>query len=91
MNGLLLKFGIGGAVVLAAVIYHQIDRGFAVKEGHDKAIAEQAAADRRAELERKGDDAALQILTAYDLCVAGLRSNRMPVDACEQLRGDDEK
>lgn len=56
-------------------------------EARDKYIAEQAVSDQKAELERKGDDAKLQTLTPYDLCVAGLRSNRMPVDACEQLRG----
>lgn len=55
-------------------------------QGYDLAIAERAAADRQAELERKGDDAKLQNLDQYDLCVAGLRGNGMPIDACEQLR-----
>jgi hypothetical protein len=87
MNDLLLKIGIGSAVVLAAVIYHTIDRARAVREGHDLAVAERAAADRKAELERKGDNAKLQNLSQFDLCVAGLRGNGMPVDACEQLRG----
>jgi hypothetical protein len=56
-------------------------------QGFDRAVAVQAAADRKADLERKGDDAKFQNLSQFDLCVAGLRSNRMPVDACEQLRG----
>jgi hypothetical protein len=56
-------------------------------EGRDGYIASQAVADRKAELERKGDDATLQTLTDYDLCIAGLRGNRMPIDPCDQLRG----
>lgn len=56
------------------------------QSGRDRAIAERAAADRKAELERKGDNATLQKLNQYDLCVAGLRGNGMPIEACEQLR-----
>lgn len=55
--------------------------------GRDREIAERAASDRKAELERKGDNATLQKLNQYDLCVAGLRGNGMPIDACQQLRG----
>jgi hypothetical protein len=57
-------------------------------DAHNQAIAEQAAADRKAQLQRDGDDAKLGSLNDYDLCIAGMRTNRMPVDACEQLRGD---
>lgn len=62
--------------------HHKGDRA-----GYDRHVAEMAAADRKAEMERKGDDAKLRTMSDYDLCVAGLRGNGMPVDACEQLRG----
>jgi hypothetical protein len=60
-------------------------------EARDRLIAEQAVSHQKAELERKGDDAKLQTLTPYDLCVAGLGGNGMPVDACDQLRGPGEE
>lgn len=60
-------------------------------EGKSAAIAEMAVAAARAEMQRKGDDASLQTKTDYELCVLGLRSNGLPVDACDQLRGVDEK
>jgi hypothetical protein len=56
-------------------------------DAHVQAVAEQAAADRKAQLQRDGDDAKLQNLSDYDLCVTGMRTNRMRIDACEQLRG----
>ena len=73
------------AVVVSAVAGLMVWNVY--QAGRDKEIAERAAADRKAELERKGDNATLQKLSQYDLCVAGLRGNGMPVDACEQLRG----
>ena len=82
--------GVGG-LILAFVIFHLANTLWllpaARNEGRDLYIAEQAVADRKAELERKGDDAKLQTLSDYDLCVAGLRGNRMPIDPCDQLRG----
>lgn len=57
------------------------------EEGRAAYIAEQAAADRKAEIERKGDDAKLRGMSDYDLCVDGLRSRRLPVDPCDVLRG----
>ncbi|MCZ7500688.1 hypothetical protein [Agrobacterium sp. ST15.13.015] len=63
----------------------------AKREGKSAAIAEMAVAAARAEMQRKGDDASLQTKTDFELCVLGLRSNGMPVDACDQLRGVDEK
>lgn len=59
----------------------------AKRDGRAAYVAEQAAADRKAELERKGDDAKLKGMSDFDLCVDGLRSRRLPLDACEQLRG----
>ncbi|RWE78795.1 hypothetical protein [Mesorhizobium sp.] len=82
-----------GLVALVAAVptaylwgHHKGDR-----DGYDRRVAEMAAADRKAEMERKGDDAKLRTMSDYDLCVAGLRGNGMPVDACEQLRGLPEK
>jgi hypothetical protein len=57
------------------------------QEGRATYIAEQAAADRKAEIERKGDDAKLRGMSDYDLCVDGLRSRRLPVEPCDILRG----
>jgi hypothetical protein len=82
--------GVGG-LIAAFTIFHLVNSLWLLPaariEGRDGYIASQAVADRKAELERKGDDAALQTLSDYDLCVAGLRSNRMPIDPCDQLRG----
>lgn len=63
----------------------------AKREGKSAAIGEMAVAAAKAEIQRKGDDASLQTKTNYELCVLGLRSNGLPVDACEQLRGVGEK
>lgn len=63
----------------------------AKREGKSAAMAEIAVAAAKVEMQRKGDDASLQTKTDYELCVLGLRSNGLPVDACDQLRGVDEK
>jgi hypothetical protein len=82
--------GVGG-LILAFVIYQLVNTLWflpgARNEGRNLYIAKQAVADRKAELGRKGDDATLQTLTDYNLCVAGLRGNRMPINPCDQLRG----
>lgn len=57
------------------------------KEGRATLIAEQAAADRKTELERKNDDAKLRGMSDYDLCVGGLRSRGLSIDPCDELRG----
>ncbi|WP_421440655.1 hypothetical protein [Agrobacterium tumefaciens] len=59
----------------------------AKQEARNAALAEMAIASVKAESERKGDDSVLQTKTDYELCVLGLRTNGLPVDACEQLRG----
>lgn len=61
---------------------------FMYDAGKTKTAAEQAVADQKAELERKGDDATLQRLSDYDLCVRGMRANKLPINACDELRGD---
>ena len=82
--------GVGG-LILAFVIFQLMNTLWllpaARNEGRDLYIAEQAAADRKAEMERKGDDATLRSKSDYELCADGLRSRRLPIDACEQLRG----
>jgi len=83
--------GVGG-LLLAFTIFQLANSLYflpqARKEGREQYIAEQAAADRKAELERKGDDAKLRNMSDYQLCLDGLRSRGMS-DACEQLRGTD--
>ncbi|TPM92741.1 hypothetical protein [Mesorhizobium sp. B2-1-3A] len=79
-------------VVLAALIA-AVPAGYLLghrkgdAQGYSRRVAEVAAADVKAELERKGDNAKLSGMSDYDLCVSGLRGSGMPVDACEQLRG----
>lgn len=84
-----LKIGAGaalGAVVAGSLVY-----GIAYwrgnSAGYDRHVAEVAVADQKASIRRKHDDAALQSMSDYDLCVAGLGGSGMPIDACEQLRG----
>ena len=84
VGGLLLAFAI---FQLANTVYFLPQ---AREEGRDIYIAEQAAADRRAEIERKGDDAKLRGMSDYDLCVDGLRSRKLPIDGCRILLGPDE-
>ena len=55
-------------------------------QGRDAYIANQAAATAKAELERKGDDAKLQGMSDFDLCVAGLGGLR-DASPCDELRG----
>lgn len=75
-----------GALVLGSGAYwYGLHRGKIA--GYSQRVAEQAIADGKAEIARKGDDARIQAMDDYELCVLGLRSNGMPVDACEQLRG----
>jgi len=57
------------------------------EEGRASYIAEQAAADQKAEIERKGDDAKLRGMSDYDLCVDGLRTRRLSIDPCRVLLG----
>lgn len=85
---------IGGAVAGIAATYaiaSLVMVPAAKREGKSAAIAEMAVAAAKAEIQRKGDDASLQTKTDFQLCVLGLRSSGVPVDACEQLRGVGEK
>jgi len=91
MIGLLdwIKIGVAFVcgVIIAGTVSYFVGHWIGESDGYQRFIAEMAAANEKAELERKGDDAKLQGMSDYDLCVAGLRDQRVSVDACEQLRG----
>ncbi|TPN79953.1 hypothetical protein [Mesorhizobium sp. B1-1-2] len=91
MLGLLdwIKLGVGAAAgaIVAGVIVYPIAHWKGDSQGYSRRVAEIAAADVKAELERKGDNAKLAGMSDYDLCVSGLRGSGMPVGACDQLRG----
>lgn len=91
MLGLLDGLKLGAGAVVGFALFSALNALLwlpaARNEGRDLYIAEQAAADRKSEIERKGDDAKLRKMSDYDLCVDGLRSRRLSIDACEQLRG----
>lgn len=77
---------VAAALVVVVAAYYT-GRTLGHSQGYERHVAETAAATKRAEMERKGDDAKLKRMSDFDLCIAGLRGNGMPVDACEQLRG----
>ena len=81
-----LKLGVGA--IVGVIIGYQVGHWRGVDAGYDKRIAETAIAAAKADAERRGDDAKLQGLSDYDLCLAGLRASRMPdISACDVLRG----
>ena len=84
-----LKLGAGAAAgaLVSGALFYVIGHWQGDSAGYDRRVAEVAAADAKSELERKGDDAKLQSMSDFDLCVAGLAGSGLPVDACEQLRG----
>lgn len=77
--------GLGG-IILALAIFQLVNTLWllpaARDEGRDRTIAEQAVQSQKEELERKGDDAKLQRMSDYDLCVGYL--GRVP--ECDSLR-----
>jgi hypothetical protein len=75
------------ALLAAAPIGFYIGQSRGDTAGYNRRIAEVAARDAKAELERKNDNAKLQNSSDYDLCVLGLRGSSLPIDACQQLRG----
>ena len=86
---LLAACAVAGAFFGALAVYlflHAITIPAAEKrageDARNRLIAEQAAAAQREEIERKGDDAKLQRMSDYDLCVAYL--GRVP--SCDLLR-----
>lgn len=76
---------IGAAVAGALAVYlytHTVSLPAARADARSRLIAEQAAQSQREELERKGDDARLQRMSDYDLCLAYLGG----VSHCDTLR-----
>jgi hypothetical protein len=86
MFGLLDWIKLGAGAIAGVALGYLVGHWQGDSAGYDRRVAEMAVADGKAELERKGDDAKLQGLTDYDLCVVGLTGSGLPVDACEQLR-----
>lgn len=81
-----LKLGAGAVVGL--VLGYQVGHWRGVDAGYDQRIAEEAVATAKADAERRGDDAKLQSMSDYDLCVAGLRSGGLrDFEPCSVLRG----
>ena len=80
-----LKLGVGAIVGL--VLGYQVGHWRGHIAGYEKLVAQTAAQAVKAEAVRRGDDAKLQGLSDYDLCVVGLRASRVPVEPCDVLRG----
>lgn len=84
-----LKLAAGALVGL--IVGYQIGHWRGVDAGYEKHIAETAIATAKADAERRGDDAKLQSMSDYDLCVAGLRSSRVSIEPCDVLRRNGEE
>ncbi|RYE61042.1 MAG: hypothetical protein EOP20_00830 [Hyphomicrobiales bacterium] len=84
-----IKIGAGAAVggLLVALIGLPIAHSNGQRDGRATLQSEIATAAAKAEKERVADDAALSKLSDYALCVRALGDQRMPVSACEHLRG----
>jgi len=76
----LIRFGLG--FLLMYIVSVTVLEPLARNEGRSRYIAEQAVQDQKSELERKGDDAKIQRMSDYDLCVAYL--GRVP--DCDSLK-----
>lgn len=75
----------GGALLGAAAVFaysQLVSLPAARSEGRARLIAEQAVQSQKEELERKGDDAKLQRMDDYSLCIAYLGRVR----ECDSLR-----
>lgn len=83
-----LKLGVGA--IVGVVIGYQVGHWRGESAGYDQRIAEEAVATAKADAERRGDDAKLQSMSDYDLCVAGLRAGGLrDFEPCSVLRGVD--
>lgn len=87
MFGILDAIKMGAAAIVAGLIVWQVATRVGEGRGYDRAKAEQAAANYKAELERKRDNETLRNMSNYDLCVSDLSSRGLPIDPCQQLRG----
>ena len=86
MFGLFDWLKIGAAATAGLLIGYQVGHWQGESAGYDKRVAEQAVEAVKADAERRGDDAKLQNMSDFDLCVAGLRNSRLSVEVCEALR-----
>jgi len=87
ISGLLDGLKIGAGVIVGLLIGYQVGHWRGHVAGYEKRIAEAAVEAVKTDAERRGDDAKLQGLSDYDLCVVGLRASRMPIEPCDVLRG----
>lgn len=78
---------IGAAAAAGLLIGYQVGHWQGHRAGYEKLVAQTAAQAVKAEAVRRGDDAKLQGLSDYDLCVVGLRASRMSIEPCAVLRG----
>ncbi len=79
--------GVIAITVPIAIIAYNVGHMFGSSACYDRRIAEVAASNAKAELERNKDNEAIARMSDYDLCVSGLRASSLSIDACEQLRG----
>ena len=86
MISLINALKLGADAILGGVVVYSYVQAYSLpaarQEGRDRLIAEQAVQSQKEELERKGDDANLQRMSDFDLCVAYL--GRVP--ECDSLR-----
>lgn len=68
MSGFLLKAGVGAAILLAAVIWWQMDRTAAVDEGREAARAETLKKGVELVQERDKLNVRVRTATAADIC-----------------------
>lgn len=86
MIGLFDYLKIGAGALVGALLAYQVGHWRGDRAGYQRFQAEVAVANTKAEMERKGDDAKLRGMSDYDLCVAGLRDQRLPIDPCAVMR-----
>lgn len=77
-------WGLIGLAALAAGWWHGREQYRAGYADHQTEMARAAA---KAEKDRRDDDAHLQNLSDYDLCVEYLGARGVPVVGCDRLRG----
>lgn len=81
------KYALGALLCLAVVSGIWIYGETRWRDGYAAHETEMATAAAEAEKATIKDQARLQGLSVYDLCADYLRARRLPVKACEQLRG----
>jgi hypothetical protein len=88
MIAAILKYWqVGAGAVLGALLAAGPVYLYGSSQGRQAVAIERLQSDIKAERERIDSDAKVQALSDYDFCVQSLRSRKLPVDACEPLRG----